>query len=104
MSELNLFNQPDFDGPCYKQEFDQDRLTGQIKAIFELMSDGKKRTLTEISSSTNYPESSVSAQLRHLRKDKFGNHQVEKQRRGEEKNGLWEYWLIINQSTNGHTP
>jgi hypothetical protein len=68
------------------------------------MKDGKWRSLQEIEIETNDGQASISAQLRHLRKDKFGSHTVSKQRRGAEKSGLFEYQLIVNQSTNGHTP
>ena len=81
-----------FDGsdiePC-----DNVRLTGQILEIYSLVKDGKKRTLREIADLTGYGESSVSAQLRNLRKDKFGNHQVEKERTAT-NGGTWVYWLV----------
>lgn len=41
-----------FDGPEYDPSLDQKRLTGQIKRIFDLMTDGKWRTLGEISKAT----------------------------------------------------
>ena len=85
-----------FDGPVYNPDLDQARLTGQIKRIFDLMKDNRWRTLTEISVRTGEPEASVSAQLRHLRKPRFGSHVVEKRRRGEGKSGLWEYQLNVN--------
>jgi len=88
-----------FDGPAYDPEHDQARLTGQIKRIFNCMSDGEWRTLGEIAGITNDPQTSVSAQLRHLRKPKFGDHTVNKQYRGERKIGLWEYQLIINEES-----
>jgi hypothetical protein len=42
---------------------------------------------------TGDPEASVSAQLRHLRKPRFGGHTVE---RRYMSNGLYEYKLILN--------
>lgn len=90
----DLFKNPHFDGKEYIKELDQKRLTGQLKDIYNLMIDGKWRTLSEIRETLNYPESSISAQLRHLRKDRFGNHVVNKRRRGERKNGLFEYQLL----------
>jgi len=45
-------------------------------------------------SSLGYPESSVSAQLRHLRKPKFGGHTILKRRRFS-GHGLWEYQLHL---------
>jgi DNA-binding Lrp family transcriptional regulator len=76
-------------GPAYDSEIDGERLRKQHEAIRQLMIDGQWRTLQEIAEFLGYPESSVSAQLRHLRKEKFGSYIVEKKRRGT--TGLWEY-------------
>lgn len=84
-----------FDGPDYSPELDKARLTGQILRVYACMSDGRWRTLPEIRSATGDPEASISAQLRHLRKQKFGSHDVQKRRRGEGKRGLWEYRLVL---------
>ena len=72
---------------------DFDRIQGQTRVIFDLMSDGTWRTLAEIEGITGFPQSSISAQLRHLRKLRFGGNAVEKRRRFEDK-GVWEYQLI----------
>lgn len=93
-AQLDIFHQPRFDGPDYNPELDQERLTGQIKRIYDLMIDGVWRTLGEIEAATGDGEASISAQLRHLRKKRFAFHRVEKRRRGEEKNGLFEYQLL----------
>ncbi|PKN36714.1 MAG: hypothetical protein CVU62_13350 [Deltaproteobacteria bacterium HGW-Deltaproteobacteria-2] len=81
-----------YEGPVDGHK-DFDRLQGQTRDIYNLMSDGVYRTLAEIEKVTGYPEASISAQLRHLRKLRFGGHTVKKQRRFEDK-GLWEYQLI----------
>jgi len=91
-TEIN-FNQR-FNGSDYVPELDQKRLTGQIKRVYELMRDGKFRTLGEIEKITNDPQASISAQLRHLRKKRFGGFTVNKRRRGDRENGLFEYQLI----------
>ena len=44
------------------------------------------------------PEASASAQLRHLRKPRFGSHTVEKRNRGAREFGLWEYRLTLTAS------
>jgi len=85
-----------FDGPDYNPDLDRKRLTGQIKRIFDCMLDGRWRTLGEIRAITGDPEASISAQLRHLRKRRFGGHLIEKRRRGDETVGLFEYKLIPN--------
>ena len=89
-------NNPHFNGPVYEPEFDHVRLTGQVARIYALMRDEEWRTLSEIESTTGDPAASVSAQLRHLRKPRFGAHTVDKRHRGERSNGLWEYRLISN--------
>ena len=96
--QLDIFLNARFNGPDYVKEFDQERLTGQLKDIFALMKDGKFRTLSEIEQVTGHPQASISAQLRHLKKERFGSHTVNKQSRGERNNGLWEYQLIVNKS------
>jgi hypothetical protein len=93
-NQLDIFTAPIFDGSDYSPKFDDERLKGQIKKIYDLMIDGKWRTLGEIEQLTNYGQASISAQLRHLRKDRFGSHILNKRSRGERKNGLFEYQLI----------
>lgn len=55
-------------------------------------------TLEELARKTKFPETSISAQLRHLRKEKHGGYQVEKRRREWEealktnaREKVWEY-------------
>ena len=90
-----------FDGPDYVPDLDRVRLTGQVKRVYALMRDAQWRTLNEISVDTGDPESSVSAQLRHLRKERFGSHTVEKRRRGDRTTGLFEYRLLVNKGVVG---
>lgn len=80
-----------FSGPAYDPAFDKDRLTKQIGRIFHLMIDGQWRTLQEIESVTGYGQASISANLRHLRKPRFGFYNVERRRHGDKTQGLWEY-------------
>jgi len=58
------------------------------------MASGTWRTLSEIETITGDPQASISAQLRHLRKARFGSYRIEKQRRGDETSGLFEYRLL----------
>jgi biotin operon repressor len=67
-------------GPAYSEVLDGTRLDKQHTTIYRYMLDGEWHTLAEISTSLGYPEASVSAQIRHLRKPQFGGHQVEKRR------------------------
>lgn len=86
-----------FAGAVYEPLADEVRLTRQALRIFSLMSDGVWRSLAEIAEETGDPPASVSAQLRHFRKRRFGSHLVDKQRRGDDVGGLWEYRLVVNE-------
>jgi hypothetical protein len=90
--------EPHFQGSDYVAKYDHARLTGALKRIFDLMSDGKYRTLSEIAHATGTPEGSVGAQLRNLKKAPFGSHGVPKRIRGNRSGGLWEYKLIVNEA------
>ena len=81
-----------FDGSDYDPQRDNKRLGNQLTKIFELMKDGKFRTLDEINRITCEPQASISAQLRHLKKVRFGSHTLNKKYLG---NGLYTYQLII---------
>lgn len=85
-----------FNGSDYSHKEDDARLTGQLLRVFDCMKDGVFRTLGEIEGITNDPQASISAQLRHLRKERFGSHTVNKQPRGNRECGLFEYQLIVN--------
>jgi DNA-binding transcriptional regulator GbsR (MarR family) len=75
---------------------DDARLTGQLLRVWDVVKDGAARTLDEIAKSTGDPQASVSAQLRHLRKRRFGAHTVEKTYRG---NGLYAYKVTPNNTS-----
>lgn len=79
-----------FDGETYEPARDETRLNVQLRAVRDLMADGKWRTLERIATATGHPEASVSARLRDLRKPRFGGHTVERRYVGD---GLWEYRL-----------
>ena len=80
-----------FDGDDYVPKRDDARLTGQVLRIWNVVCDENWYTLREIADRTGDPEASISAQLRHLRKPRFGGHQVE---RMHMNNGLYKYRLI----------
>ena len=90
------FDNPRFDGSDYIRQRDDVRLKGQLLRVWNCMHDGNWRTLQEIAKITGDPESSISAQLRHLRKERFGAHVVEKEYRN---NGLFSYRLVVNEKT-----
>lgn len=97
MSEPNLFDYVPksraFDGATYKPSRDYDRLKGQLKAVFDLMSDNRWRTLRDISEAVEGSEASLSARLRDLRKAKYGAHQIQRESVG---GGLFRYRMVMS--------
>ena len=79
-----------FNGDDYQPDRDKERLRGQILRVHTVIKDGRWRTLRSISDATGDPEASVSAQLRHLRKPRFGGFEIQKR---YVKNVLYEYRL-----------
>ncbi len=77
-----------FDGADYVPPRDNPRLVPQYERIRNLMLDGVWRTLPQIEAITHDPPASISAQLRHLRKKRFGSYVVERRHLG---GGLYEY-------------
>jgi hypothetical protein len=77
-----------YNGPEYQPSRDYARLAGQTLAVYNAVKDGQWRTLDQIATMADAPVASVSAQLRHLRKPKFGSHVIE---RRHVANGLFEY-------------
>ena len=78
-------------GPDFEFSKDGHRILKQHEIIRDFMLDGKWRTLRELSVNLGYPEASVSAQLRHLRKPRFGCYVVKKRRKTL---GTWEYQVL----------
>ena len=83
-----------FNGATYDPALDDERLTRQLGRVWSCMSDGAWRTLDEIATVTGDPHASISAQLRHLRKPRFGSYMVEKRARGRRESGLFEYRVL----------
>lgn len=77
-------------GPAYEPIVDGERLNKQHVAIREYMLVAGRKSLAAIASALGYPEASISAQLRHLRKPKFGGYIVEKRKCGN----YWEYRVL----------
>ena len=87
----------EFNGPAYESDVDKARLSKQHERIRDLMLDGEWRTLGEIAAQTGDKEASISAQLRHLRKPRFGSWIVERRARSDRARGLYEYRLVGGQ-------
>ena len=81
------------DGPEYAPKLDFARMQMQQARIRDAMIDGKWRTLDEIQALTLDPQPSISAQLRHLRKARFGGWTVDSRYRGPRKLEIYEYRL-----------
>lgn len=80
-----------FSGATYREDRDESRLRNQLERIRDLMLDGVWRTVAEIHDVTGFPEASISAQLRNLRKPKLGGYRVERRWRGGDVRQLSEY-------------
>lgn len=77
-----------FDGYDYSPVRDDVRLSKQLDRLVNAVRNGQWTTLDALAETTGDPPASISAQLRHLRKKRFGGHTVEKRYVGE---GLYEY-------------
>lgn len=76
------------DGDTFQMALDFVRLNNQAQLVFDVMADGRWRTLSQIATETGCPEASVSARLRDFRKPRFGGHTVSRRHVG---GGLYEY-------------
>jgi len=88
-------------GPAYNEAIDGKRIKRQHETIrdFLLRHHHCWHTLEYLSRTLGYPEASISAQLRHLRKPRFGSYVVEKRRRANA--GLWEYRVLPPEEADG---
>jgi len=84
-------------GPAYDATIDAIRIDSQMRRVLDAMIEGYWTSLDELARITNDPESSLSAQLRHLRKSRFGGWIVEKRRRNGK--GTWEYRVLAPMPT-----
>lgn len=98
MSDLFSWQPPKknaFGGSTYEPSHDYARLTQQLKDVFDLMKDGRWRTIGEICDHLpTYPQQSISARLRDLRKEKYGAHTVDRERVA---GGMFQYRVILKQ-------
>lgn len=84
-----------FDGDTFDPAQDAARLANQLIAVrgHLLRHPGEWFTLTTLAAVLRYPEASVSARLRDLRKPRFGGYEIAR-RRTHPGQGTWEYSLI----------
>jgi len=82
-----------FDGDTIEPEADNLRLKTLQERVFAIMSSGDWYTLSTLAARTGGAEASVSARLRDLRKPRWGEHTVVRDRYGD---GIYRYRLIPN--------
>src|SRR5215475_15604200 len=91
-----------------KQREKRVRLRTQREVLRDVMLSanecGAWLTLSELAAMTRYPAASISAQLRHLKKPRFGNYELEKRMRdksdlysGNAHGAVWEYRLTMRR-------
>lgn len=84
-----------FDGITFNPSLDTERLQGQLQRVYEAVRSGEWLTLEEIGQRAGVKsQASISARLRDLRKERFGNHKVERRRRGTPSLGVFEYRFV----------
>jgi hypothetical protein len=88
-------NAPHFDGETYNPSRDRVRLGTQLIAVWTEMIQGRWMSLADLAHVTGYPEASISARLRDLRKPRFGAHTIER-RRVADHSGTYHYRLVAN--------
>jgi hypothetical protein len=77
-----------FDGITISPALDNARLSGLLSKVHAVLLDGQWHTLAELHERCGGSEAGISARLRDLRKEKFGAHNVERERVA---GGLWQY-------------
>jgi len=87
--KLNLY---DFDGDDYQQDRDQVRLSNSLDKIRDFMEGKPPMTVEEVMQGTGLKSvTSVSANIRNLRKEQHGSRVVE---RSYVSDGLYKYQLL----------
>lgn len=83
------------DSDTFDERFDKIRLNHQLFDVFRFMADGEWHTLAEISEALDVPTQSVSARLRDLRMERFGEWNIDRQRDPEGSGSrVHEYRLL----------
>ena len=78
------------------------KLTGQRLRIYDALTAGEWLTLPELEARTGDSQSSISAQMRHLKRPENGGYPIKKRRRGNDASGYFEYWLRKSDGANLH--
>jgi len=80
------------DGAFYSPSLDEQRLTTQMERVRLQLVDGRWHTAQHIADRTRAPLTSVSAQIRNLRKAENGGYIIETRRDGD--TGLFLYRMV----------
>lgn len=78
-------------GSTYEARFDFDRLNRQSQIVYRALTRGGYFTLRELADETGEPEASISARFRDFKN--LHGLKTDRRRRGDPKNGVWEYWV-----------
>lgn len=85
-----------FGGKTYDAKLDGKRLASALARVYQVMSDGRWRSLGEIAQQAKTSEAGASARLRDLRKagfrERYPNLGVDRQRI---EGGLWMYRVVV---------
>lgn len=94
---------PHFSGATYDHELDHARLSTALGRVYDLMKDGKWRTLRDIAEHCKTSEAGASARLRDLRKTPIQRlYNVDGVHTMRVAGGLWAYKVVV--CTNPPTP
>ena len=100
MKQQNLFTetyaglQPvKFQGSDYAEEFDYGRLSGALRRVYDAMKCGQWQTTFETAERASVKNHETVTRMRRHIKNMDG-HSIEKRRRGNKEDGLFEYRII----------
>lgn len=94
---MSMLQAEHFDGDTFDAQEDGSRLTRQLYKIRHIMARGQWHTLAQLESLTGYPQASISARLRDLRKERHGAWDIQR-RRVPGMPGVHEYRALMPDS------
>ena len=83
-----------FSGSTYDEKLDQYRLGSQLNDVWQYIKDGEWHYPEEMEEALDHRWASMSARLRDFRKDRFGAHNIERER---VRGGSWRYRLVRDE-------
>jgi hypothetical protein len=94
---------PKFHGETYVPEWDEERLTGQWRRVWDVLKDGRRRTLDEIREEIigrfgkKDSHTGISARIRQLRDMGAPIPTCERRPGVAEERGCFEYWAEVKR-------